>query len=52
MTHAPALVKLADARALSEADQREAATLLHHGIMDLMWYAPAMPDTQTPHQRD
>jgi len=52
MTHAPALVRLADATALPEADQREALTLLHHGSMDLMWYAPAMPDTQTPHQRD
>jgi mannose-6-phosphate isomerase-like protein (cupin superfamily) len=52
MAHPPALIRLADALALPEAAQREAETLLHHGSMDLMWYAPPMPDTQTPHRRD
>jgi mannose-6-phosphate isomerase-like protein (cupin superfamily) len=52
MTEARALIALSVAKALPAEEARHSKTLFRHGTMELRWYAPAMPDDQTPHRRD
>lgn len=48
----PALIPLALAQASPNEPGRASALLLKHGSFSLRYYAPPMPDPQTPHDQD
>lgn len=51
-TLAPALFRLADAKAAPNAPGRLSAEIFRHGTLELRWYAPRGADAQVPHSRD
>jgi mannose-6-phosphate isomerase-like protein (cupin superfamily) len=49
---APIAISLAQAVKTPLAAGETAATLMRHGTMRLLYYAPCSADVQTPHQQD
>ena len=41
-----------DARGAPVPAGRRSAEILHHGSLEVRWYAPSRSDPQTPHERD